>query len=368
MKSTPASQRYHQIKNRIFYISLCLDVFFLYLFQWSGLSWRLQVWAASFSSSFWLMNAVYLICFGMVFYCIHLPLNYFLGYVWEHRFNLSNQTCAAWLGDNLKKTLLSAVIVLVLIELIYLFLRGYPKIWWIGAGGVWFFMSVFLARMMPNVIIPLFFKYSRIENEELRRKIFELFQRCHIDLEDVYAIDLSRKSKKANALICGFGKNRRVILTDTLIENFSISEIEAVIAHELGHYKNKDILKSIIINTAVIFLSFFLIDKVLKIVLLQMGNLMIYDIAAFPVFALSMTLLSLLMTPLIHAYGRRIEVKADRFSLEMTNKPEIFISMMDKLGKMNLAEYEPSRFNEIMFYDHPPIAKRIKFAQSWQTP
>jgi STE24 endopeptidase len=176
-------------------------------------------------------------------------------------------------------------------------------------------------------------------------------------------IDLSKKSKKANAFICGFGQSRRVVLSDTLVRNFTAAEIEAVVAHELGHYKNRDILKLIVINSAFIYFSFFIVDMALQEVLLRMGGMAIYDIAGFPIFALMMLLLSLLMTPALNACSRAIEAAADRFSIGVTRAPDVFISMMDKLGRMNLAEYEPSVFNEIMFYDHPPIAKRIKFAR-----
>ena len=366
MTSSQAAQTYHKIKNRFFYISLTLDLCLLLALQLSGLSLGARSFVSSFTPSFLLVNALYLAFFGISFYLIHFPLSYFLGYVLEHRFNLSNQTRVSWLVDNMKKNLLGAVIMLILIQIVYLFLKGYPDIWWIGAGTVWFFMSVFLARVMPNFIIPLFFKYSRIEDEDLRQRITGLFNQCEVDVQDVYAIDLSTKSKKANAFICGFGKSRRVVLSDTLIQNFTPEEIEAVVAHELGHYKNRDILKTIAVNTVVIFFSFFVVDKVLKAALIKTGGMAIYDIAAFPVFVLSMTLLSLFMAPALNAYSRLIEVAADRFSIELTKAPDVFISMMDKLGQMNLAEYEPSRFNEIMFYDHPPIAKRIKFARSMQ--
>jgi len=365
MQDSDQSKLYHKGKKLVFFLGLILDFIFLAAFFVTGFSLFLRQWAQGFSSYPLVFRAVYMAVFCLIFYAIHGPLNYFVGFRWEHRFKLSNQKFGAWFADEIKKSLLSFIIMLVFVEILYVILGTFPRHWWILASGVWLFISLFLAQIMPHVIIPIFYKYSQIDDADLKERIFSLFKKCRVTLKDVYAINFSAKTKKANAFVCGLGSQRRVVLGDTLIEDFTKEEIGAVVAHELGHYVAKDILKLIVVNTALIFLGFFLIDKVLAIVLARSGGLTINDIAVFPVFALALMVFGFLVTPLLNAFSCYLETQADRFSLTLTEDPQSFIGMMSKLGQKNLAEMNPSRFDEIMFYDHPPIAKRIKLAKNY---
>jgi len=204
-----------------------------------------------------------------------------------------------------------------------------------------------------------------VEDRGLRDKIFKLFQTCQVALDNVYAINLSSKTKKANAFVCGIGKGRRVCLSDTLISEFSPSEIEVVVAHELGHLKHKDIFKLLIVNALIILTGLFWVNKILKMSVNSFSLKAIDDISFFPVLAFVFVIFGFLTTPLLNGYSRFIEKKADQFSIEITKKPLDFISTMNKLGKMNLSEINPSRTVEIFFYDHPPINKRIAFAKSF---
>jgi len=366
MREGEASKQYHNVKNWLFYIGLSIDIVVLFLIQATGASVNLRNFASSFSANPFIMHAIYTGVFCLILYILHFPFEFFLGYTWEHKFGLSNQKLLGWFWDDLKKAFLSLAIILVLVEIIYFLLGKFPNHWWVGAGCFWLLLSIFLARILPNVIIPLFYQYSKIENEDLRKGILGLFDRCHVPVQDVYTINLSSKTKKANAFVCGLGKKRRVVLGDTLVSNFSVPEIEAVVAHELGHYKNKDIIKLIAVNAFVVFWGFFLVHKILNYLLLSWGGIAISDIASLPIFTLSMMIFGFLVTPILNAYSRKLEVAADKFSLDFTKNREAFSSMMEKLGQMNLAELNPSWINEMMFYDHPPIPKRVQFAKNYQ--
>ena len=365
MKEGKEAKRYHKVKNLFFYFGLALDFFLLVVLQLSGLSVYLRSFSSEVLPSSYGTNFIYILIFCVGMHAIHFPLKYFLEFIWEHKFKLSNQTFLSWLKDDAKKFALSFILMVVLLEIVYMLLGNFQDSWWIWAGFAWLFLSLLVARILPNFIIPIFFKYSEVGNEELKKTVFGLFSKCNVNLDNVYSIDLSSKTKKANAFICGLGKSRRVVVSDTLLNNFSNDEIVSVVAHELGHYKNKDIVKLISVNTVIIFLSFFVIDKVLNYSLVELGGLEISDIAAFPVFALTMMMLGLVASPFASAFSRRLETAADRFSLTLTKNKDAFISMMEKLCEMNLAEVNPGRFNELMFYDHPPIKKRIKFAENF---
>ncbi len=365
MNHARESKAYHRAKRRLFFAGLALDVIFLSAFFFGGFSVLLKEFSADISSHFAVLNGLYTAIFIATLYLVHWPLRWFEGFVLEHRFNLSNQTFQQWLFDDSKQGFVNLIVALVAIEGIYLILKAFPETWWLWAGIFWLLLTLGLARLTPNVIIPLFYKYSPINNESLKNSVLKLFKESRIAIQDAYLINFSSKTKKANAFICGLGKSRRVVLSDTLVSEFSIPEIETVIAHEIGHYKHHDILKLTMIHAAVVFLGFFLADRYLTGLMVNLGFSRIDDIAFFPIVALVFMILGVIVMPVLNGYSRRIETQADRFSLVLTKKPDDFITMIRKLGEKNLADFDPHPLIEAFFYSHPSISKRIVFAQTF---
>lgn len=365
-KTLKDPQKYHGMKYRIIFAGLLLDIVLLLGLLYSRLTFVMKEAAYSAVADHAVLgNTLFVTGLGIFSYIIHLPLNYFNGFVWEHKFGLSNQTVGQWLKDDLKKSVFGLVLSIVLVCVIYWFLGRMEHGWWLAAGCFWLLLSFVLAKLTPNVIVPLFYKYKNIDNEPLKQRIHQMFKDCKTTLKDIYAIDFSSKTKKANAFICGLGNSRRVVLSDTLLSEFADDEIEAVVAHELGHYRHQDILKLLAVNTAVTFGGLYVIDKILKGAAGYFGFSGINDIASLPLFILVFSVFGMLLSPLLNWYSCRLEKAADRFSLEMTGKPNVFIAMMNKLGQMNLSEFQPNRFIEIFFYDHPPLQKRIEFAREF---
>jgi len=362
MEKPEAPRSYQRGKNIFFFVGLFLDVALLGVLFFSGGSFALERFASSLSSNKFFVNLIYLACFSLGFYVIHFPINYFLDFVWEHKFNLSNQNFKNWLMDDLKKNALGLLLFLALFLVVYVFLERAPGTWWLGGGTVWILLSFVLAKLTPNVIIPMFYKYLPIENQALKEKIFKLFAQCNVSLKEVYAVDLSTKTKKVNAFFCGLGNNRRVVLSDTLLSQFSDEEIEIVVAHELGHYKHKDIMKLLLVNALLTFLGLYAVDRILQGALNYYPSLNIDHIAFFPIFLLGLVFFGLVFTPLTNATSRMFERQADRYSIEKTGKPNEFVSMINKIAQLNLAEVDPNIFIEIFLYDHPPIKKRIALA------
>ena len=363
MRTSPEAKEYHKIKNRLFVINLLFSLLILVTLILSGFSSSLKSALSGFSSNTLFLNGLFILVLSLIFYILGFPLEFYEGFVLEHRFKLSNQGLSSYLKDNFKKSLLSLVIGLIAIEVLYLFLAGFAQVWWILAAGGWFLLTVVLSKITPNVFIPLFYKYLPLKDEELRQKIKEMFAQTQTPLKDVYMIDFSAKTKKLNAMVAGFGKSRRVILTDNLLAELSHDEILSIVAHELGHYKNRDTIKIIVFSALITGIMFFLSDIILKRSFYYFGYSSIADIAGFPLFCLGMLILGLFSLPLQNGFIRALETKADMDSLKLTQKPEVFISMMEKLARKNLADVQPSRLVEFMLYDHPPIGKRIKLAQ-----
>ena len=319
IKDSKASREYHGIKKWLFFVGLFLDVCFLLVLFFSGHTFSLKNVALGVHSNFYIVNGIYFVLINLLMYVIHFPLNYFEGFYWEHKFELSNQTFGQWMKDSLKKNAVGLVIGIILIEAIYTFLRIFPHNWWIWATCFWLLISFILAKLVPNVFVPMFFKYSPIEEGDLKNNINDLFESCKVDIQDISTIDMSSKTKKANAFLCGVGKKRRVVLSDTLVENFSNAEIESVVAHELGHHKHNDILKLLFVNTFATAIGFYLVKDFLNFTILKYGLSSIDDIALFPLIMLALMAFGFVVTPLMNFYSRKVEKDADRFCLDKTN-------------------------------------------------
>lgn len=359
----PEAKKYQRIKNRLFIINLFFSLLILLIIIVSGISLWLKTGLGRWTSNLTLLKGLYITALSLAFYILGFPLEFYEGYLLEHRFKLSNQGVVSYLKDNFKKSIISLVIALVATQFLYFFLEKFAQIWWILASLGWFSLSVILARITPAVFIPLFYKYLPLKAPELKSKIMALFSEANTKLKDVYMIDFSSKTKKLNAAVAGFGNSRRVILTDNLLDELSQDEILSIVAHELGHYKNKDTIKIILFGAVISSVLFFISNVVLRRSFSFFGYSGIADIAGFPLFALIMLILGLFVLPIQNGFSRYLETKADFFSLSQTRAYDAFISMMEKLELKNLADANPGRFVEIMLYTHPPIAKRIGLAE-----
>lgn len=242
----------------------------------------------------------------------------------------------------------------------YYLLNLFNDLWWLPFGIVLFIISVFLARILPIIILPIFYKVTPLENDELKNKILELSKDAGLSVENIYKFNMSKNTKKANAAFTGLGKSKRILLGDTLLENYTNDEIETVIAHELGHYKRKHIIKNIFIGAVTSFAMFFLISKFYSLSLPYFGFNSLTTIAALPLLGLWATLISLIITPISNSISRKFEYEADRYSVEATNKKDAFICTLEKLTDQNLGDREPHPIVEWFFYSHPSIKKRFE--------
>jgi len=290
----------------------------------------------------------------------------FYGFRLEHRFNLSNQRLGSWLKDEFKGWALGLVLGAFLAEIVYALIRTSPQYWWLIAWIIFIGLFVFFAQIAPIVLFPLFYKFVPLQNEELKARLVRLGERAGTRVRGVYEWKLSEKTKKANAALTGLGNTRRIILADTLLENYSNDEIEAVLAHELGHHVHGHMLKMIAVQAVVTFLGFWAANEALRYAIDDQHMFQhLSDFANLPLLALVASGLSLLLMPALNAYSRFTERQADQYCWQCVANVGPYITAMEKLARQNLSESHPSRVVELLFHSHPPISKRIAAAQAW---
>jgi STE24 endopeptidase len=280
----------------------------------------------------------------------------------------SFQTFWEWIWEDVKGLIVSLIIGIPVLLIFFYLLNVFGNLWWLLFAIILFFLSVVLAQIVPILILPLFYKISPLQNEELKNRIQKLAQGAGIKVENVYKFNMSKNTKKANAAFTGLGKSKRILLGDTLLDNYSFDEIETVIAHELGHYKRKHIVKNIFIGTVSSFLTLFIIAWLYKVSISWFGFKSVIQIAALPLLGLWGMLVGLVLTPITNIISRKFEYQADEYAIISTGKKEAFISTLEKLTEQNLGDKEPNPFVEWFFYSHPSIKNRIAAIKKVEVP
>jgi len=358
-----SAKEYSTIKYALSLIDTAYLLALLLLFQGLGWSKILAGRISEIAPGNLFIIPIYLLTAYIIYYFISFPLNLYHSFILERRFCLSHQQISDWAKDQLKAGVIFYLILLILFEAFYYILKYNPHLWWLIISLFWIFFSLILAKITPIIIIPLFFKYKKISDETLRRRIINLAQKVKVKILDVFEIDFSRKTLKANAAFVGWGRSRRVILADTLKDKYNYDEIEVILAHEFAHYKLKHLLKLILINSLATILAFYCIFKTSSYSLRLFGLSSLSDIAAFPIVIIYIVLFGILTQPLQNYLSRQMERNADKTALSVTGLKEAFISMMDKMSLQNLSDRNPHPAIKFFFFDHPPIDERINMAQ-----
>jgi STE24 endopeptidase len=363
---SPEARRYNRIKRWLGIFDFAVGFVFLVVLLvtgWSGwlrdLAYRIGFQNYTFSVF------IYLLLLLLIGKALGIGLDYY-GFRLEHRYKLSTQRFRSWFSDEVKGFLVGLVLGTVVVELLYFTIRQWPQHWWMLAWALFMVLFVILAQLAPVVLFPIFYKFEPLDNEDLRRRLVVLSERAGTRVRGVYRWRLSEKSKKANAALTGLGATRRIILADTLLDNYSAEEIEAVLAHELGHQVHRHILKSIFVQAAITFVGFWAANWALHYAVDQHMFEELSDFANLPLLALVSVVLSFLLMPALNAYSRFNERQADRYAFESIASVDPFISSMNKLAEQNLAERTPSKWVEWFFHSHPSISRRLAAAEAWE--
>jgi STE24 endopeptidase len=364
----PEKQRqarlYEKEKRLLGLAGMLVSLAILLLFYFSGASGRAARIFPGKPVVFAFM--LYVAAFLSALTLLSLPLDYYRGYIHEHKWKFSNQTVRGWLWEKVKAFLVSMAMAWIVLGLLLWIMALLPGLWWLVAGLAMALVSTVFATLFPVLILPLFNKYTPIQDRELTEALGNFLNKEGLKSGGFFKEDMSRQTKKENAFLAGLGKTRRVILSDNLINNMAVPEVVSVIAHEVGHYRHKHILKSILVGTAQQIVVFFGLDVVMRRVFPEFLSSTRSNLALLPIILIVMGALSgLLFGPLSMALSRRFERQSDRFALENTDDKQAFMTAMAGLANRNLANAYPARWMKILFYSHPPIGDRLIMAEEF---
>lgn len=362
------AKAYARVRRRLWLVDTAFSG--LYALAWLFLGWSLTLrqWLTGVLTAEWLIIAAFAAVFGGVYFVLNFPLGYYSSFILPHRFGQSNQSLRDWIIDQVKGLAIMTPLGLLLLELLYLALRAAGELWWLWASGGILLFSVLFSNLAPVLIMPIFNKFVPLgdEHKELAERLLKLAERAKTKVRGVFKFDMSRRTKSANAALTGIGNTRRIVLGDTLIDEFSPDEIETVLAHELGHHVNRDIPFLIVTGAFITTVGLFLASVALEWVIRSFHFSSTADVAALPALGLIMGIYSLVTMPLENALSRWRESMADEYALKSTGKSVAFASAFTRLANQNLGEVDPERWVVFLFYSHPPLGYRIQRARSWK--
>jgi STE24 endopeptidase len=344
----PKSSRYHRLKRRTGFIGGIGTILLLAALLW--LRPALDV-------------AVYVVVLVSVHELIALPVAFYRTFVLERRYELSTEPAGAWLRDHLKAVGITLAFAEVAAHVVYALIAWSPGYWWLPAAAAATAATVVLTTLAPILLLPLFYKFTPLDRPELTERLIALSKRAGVPVLGVYEWGLGAKTRRANAALTGSGATRRILLSDTLLAEYSDDEIEVILAHEMAHHAHHDIRNGILLEFGLLLAAFYAASAALLGWWRSLNLSGPADPAGMPLLLLAGGAVMVAAAPLVNAFSRANERRADRFALAITERSEPFISAMRRLGAQNLVEEEPSRLTVWLFHTHPPMEERIASAK-----
>jgi STE24 endopeptidase len=365
--------RYHRLKRQASVASLLWSGALLAGLLWSGLTLTIRTSAESLAarggvSPAWatpVAAVLYVLLLSILHEIGGFPIAFYGGFLVERRYGLSNERFGGWLRDEAKAFAIGLVAACSGVSIVYWLIRVSPAWWWLSAGLAFALVIVGLANLAPILLLPLFYRFTPLDRESLRARLLALADRAGARVLGAYEWGLGDKTKKANAALTGLGSTRRILISDTMLAEYSDEEIEVVLAHEIAHHVHGDVWKGVVFESAMILGEFYLAARLLNAYAASVGLRGPADVAGLPLLLIAAGAVALVLVPVAHAMSRAFERSADRFALDLTRNPGAFISAMRRLGAQNLAEEQPPRVIQWLFYSHPPVRERIAAAQAF---
>ena len=357
------ARTYHRWQFRLGVLRMILTAGYLAALLATGASARLRDLLAAWTSHWWLAVASAVIALAAGQQVLTLPLAWLGSFQLPRRYELSHETLGQWLRDRVKGGLIGGGLAVVGALVVYALLRSTPW-WWLWAAAAFSAGYTLLALVMPIWLVPLFYRLTPLAEGDLRSRLLRLAERARVPAVGVWIADQSRRSRTANAAVTGLGRTRRILVFDTLLDRFEPEEVEAVLAHELGHHVAGDVWRGLAVHGAVTLAAFWVADRVLNAAAGALGLSGPWDLAGLPLLGLVTMAVSLIALPVVNGWSRRAETRADDFALRLTGTSGPFIGAMERLAGLNLSERDPSFLKELLLHSHPSVDRRIARARA----
>lgn len=357
------ARRYERDKRRLGLAGSALSLAALLAFYFSGLSSRLaRLWGEL--PIVWAF-LLYAACFLAWLTIFGLPLSYCSGYVHEHKWGFSTQSIKGWLSDQAKSFAVGLVMVWIVLAILLGVMARFPRSWWLIAGLAMAVVSVATATLFPVIILPIFHRYTPIENQELTGALEEILAREGLKSSGFFQEDMSRRTRKENAFLAGLGKTRRVVLGDNLIQHMTVPEIVSVIGHEVGHYRHRHIWKGVLVETLEQLAVFYFLSVVMRALSPGFPASVSQVLTALPLMLMiGVAASGFAFGPLSNALLRRFEKQADMYAVSHVRDRRAFLTALAGLADRNLGNAYPAWWVKILYSTHPPIGERLEYIEN----
>jgi len=296
-----------------------------------------------------------------------LPFVFYRTFLLERKYGLSREPLSAWARDHLKAFGLGLLLAMAAGLAVYAAIHAVRDLWWAVATALFAVAGILLSRMAPVLLLPLFYRFRPLDRETLRERLMTLSGRAGVPVLGAFEWGLGEKTTRANAALVGVGQTRRILVSDTLLKDYTDDEIEVILAHEMAHHIHHDLWTALGLETLIVAAALYGAHAAVARFGGAAGVAGPGDLAALPLLILAAGLVSVLLRPLGNAWSRYNERRADRFALTLTGRPAAFISAMRRLGQQNLAEERPSAAVFWFFHTHPTIDERIAAAKTFSS-
>jgi Zn-dependent protease with chaperone function len=360
---------YSRFVNWWRFADLVIDVGLLWLLLISGFSARMRSWAQVARKRFLVVWA-FLAMFITARYLLGFPFHFYRAFVVENQFGFSNQSFAAWLSEDLLGLLVTAVIGIIPVWFLYRLMERVRR-WWLAFTVAAVPFMVFFVVVAPVVIDPLFNKFEPLPESDLRSEINALASAHGLAAADIFQVNASQQSSRINAYVTGLFGSKRVVLYDTMIDNFTIDEVKFVVGHEMGHYLKHHLWWGLLVAVILIGFGLWLISLLIDFPIRRFSHRFGFDrasdIASLPLVMIFAILIFFVIRPIPSAAGRLMERQCDRFAVDVSGvSAGTAVTCFEKLSAYNLSDPDPHPLIEFWFYSHPSIKKRIAFVRSYQ--
>ena len=340
----------------------------LIFFLFGGLLGAYDRWIASLTGSFIMAGALFALTLLAAETLIDIPFSLYRNFRIENRYGFNTMSVKLWSVDLIKTLAISTVLGTLVTAAALSIVQASPAWWWLWVWAFLLVFGIFMMYISPYVIEPLFFKFEPVKAEGLEENIRQLMKRAGLKVSRVFQVDASRRSRHSNAYFTGIGRVKRIVLFDTLIEQMTQDELLAVLAHEVGHWKKRHVLKRMVLSEVSAFfgllVTYYLLGWDGLPGMVGMENASFY--ARIVIVGFLGTLALFPLTPLFSYLSRKDEREADRFATELTGHPEAMASALVKLSRDNLSNLHPHPLYAKFYYSHPPVVERIRDLRGWK--